>query len=626
MRAAVRTARKDPLADNDTARLLPASPMEMTPGASSENSTPLAPHALPPNAWAFATLIQARFRGARIRHQLHRWLGRAVGVPDMERAKAHARSLLPHDQEGRMLPLSCPIECFTVFGAGVYAYMLWAVLMKRVFFVAFLFSVANMVNNIFGGELSQGSWLSVPTIGNAKELNAAYGASEVLVLGTFVWGMFAAVRIVRKEEALLQPLHTPGEQTVMLTGLPLHAPAGGGGAAGGPSASLSHDALVESMGLYGDVSHAVIAAPIRPTLLRMPERARLLQQLLTARIELFLRGKSHPQSKRFPAKSARGVDTPATVRTMARAEAAATAATAAAATGRHAPTALNGHEQRRSALVARVETATRTLQAHDDESARMLRAARGGGLGGADAQPMAHVPTPCGTLTVRERGRQGGVAFVTFTEPAAAERAISGINDAQATGILQHELAPLFVPTTSGDDEAMADGRAAGGGGAAGGGAAGRGARARVAPGGADATAGGGKIHARRAPEPSDVTWENLHVGPMERLWRQFFSTLAMLGIACVGTMIITAVMYLNSTGVYASLVNLPGGFEGWLLSSAMQVTAPPAAFAAPISRLFSSRHLLTPSPHAFARPHTHLCSSRPRCSSAWRSPSSSAT
>lgn len=39
------------------------------------------------------------------------------------------------------------------------------------------------------------------------------------------------------------------------------------------------------------VTHAVVSYPFRHVLLRMPERAALLQRLLTARIELFLRGK-----------------------------------------------------------------------------------------------------------------------------------------------------------------------------------------------------------------------------------------------------------------------------------------------------------------------------------------------
>ena len=45
-----------------------------------------------------------------------------------------------------------------------------------------------------------------------------------------------------------------------------------------------------------------------------------------------------------------------------------------------------------------------------------------------------------------------------------------------------------------------------------------------------------------------------------------------MLAIACVGTVIITAVMYLNGKGIYISLITLPGGFEGFVLSTAMQL------------------------------------------------------
>ena len=58
-----------------------------------------------------------------------------------------------------------------------------------------------------------------------------------MVLGVFLWGMFAAARIVRKEEELLKPHTTPAEHTVMLSNLP--APA-----------KTEH--LVETMASYGD--------------------------------------------------------------------------------------------------------------------------------------------------------------------------------------------------------------------------------------------------------------------------------------------------------------------------------------------------------------------------------------
>ena len=155
-------------------RLLSAVADEDTSSA----SAPISPDralslALAPGASDRVTRIQKHFRGACIRRALHRHLGRAAGVPDLAKAKARAEELLPHDQEGRLLPLSCPIECFQVFGPGVYAYMRWTVLMKRVFFVAFLFSASNMVNLAFGHDLQTTSWLSTVTIGNAKGLNAS---------------------------------------------------------------------------------------------------------------------------------------------------------------------------------------------------------------------------------------------------------------------------------------------------------------------------------------------------------------------------------------------------------------------------------------------------------------------
>ena len=93
---------------------------------------------------------------------MYRKLGASIGVPDLRQAREYAKSLLPHDQDGKLLPLSCPIECFQVFGSGVYAYMRWTQLMKNIFFVCFLFSLANMVNNIFGGELQVTALLPMP--------------------------------------------------------------------------------------------------------------------------------------------------------------------------------------------------------------------------------------------------------------------------------------------------------------------------------------------------------------------------------------------------------------------------------------------------------------------------------
>ena len=68
-----------------------------------------------------------------------------VGRPSLKKAREHAKALLPHDQSGNLLPLSCPLECFQIFGSGVYVYMMWVQLMKRIFTVAFLFSLVFLL-------------------------------------------------------------------------------------------------------------------------------------------------------------------------------------------------------------------------------------------------------------------------------------------------------------------------------------------------------------------------------------------------------------------------------------------------------------------------------------------------
>ena len=294
---------------------------------------------------------EKHIRGWLTRGRFQRHLRRAVGVPDLERAKEYAHYLLPKDQDGELLPLTCPIKCFTVFGAGVYAYMRWCVLMKRIFFVAFLFSFPNMIDNIYGDGLQVKNWLSVQTIGNARSLTAAYGAAELLVLGTLLWGLFTAVEIVRKQETRLQPRETPGERTVILSGLPRRC----------PRAELP-SRVARAMGRYGEVTRVVVARPIRDLLLRMPARHALLHRLRIARVERFL--------------------------------------------------CAAGHMQRRTALEAAVERAVRILREHDSESKAMVgghggdEAGSGGdeaGGGGGEAAPVGGTPTSAAAAATRAR-------------------------------------------------------------------------------------------------------------------------------------------------------------------------------------------------------------------------------
>ncbi len=64
------------------------------------------------------TKIQAIERGRAVRRSINSLVGQNIGKPTMANAREAMRALLPHDSLGRLLPLSCPIECFQVFGTG----------------------------------------------------------------------------------------------------------------------------------------------------------------------------------------------------------------------------------------------------------------------------------------------------------------------------------------------------------------------------------------------------------------------------------------------------------------------------------------------------------------------------
>eukprot|EP00966_Prymnesium_polylepis_P066998 1555062-Prymnesium_polylepis.1 len=255
-------------------------------------------------------------------------------MPDIKKAVAHAEALLPHDQHGRLLPLNCPIECFQAFGSGIYTYMLWVRLMRRVFLVAFALNIANMVHNITGGELRrEASVWSIHTLGNVSKLNTSYGATEVLVMGVLVYAMFQGAKLVRSQAALLKPYSTPADLTIMVSGLP---------------ADSVETARITQLGSeFGDVTHTTVAPAVRELLLRMEERRKLVEALQTSRIELFVAGR-HDRTRR-----------------LSRA--------LAAFSSKRGELALR---DRRGLLMARVEAAQVALDDHDRLSRQMAMQAR----------------------------------------------------------------------------------------------------------------------------------------------------------------------------------------------------------------------------------------------------------
>ena len=226
---------------------------------------------------AAAIEIQRIYRGFITSKHIRDHLERAAGLPVLKRARAHLHELLPRDGGGKLLPLSCPDQCFQVFGVGVYSYMLWMRLMKRVFFVAFLFSVANLVQNAFGGVLRQSqSPLSVHTLGNVSMLDASYGASEFLVLCTLLYGMYEGTSLVRRTAASMRKEtgFLASDHAILLQ--PLQ-----------PQGAADHGRDQKAMEPYGEVRHVTVVHDVRDLVARMRERQALKMELFAVRCDLF---------------------------------------------------------------------------------------------------------------------------------------------------------------------------------------------------------------------------------------------------------------------------------------------------------------------------------------------------
>ena len=161
----------NPLRTIMSGEALPAESTRRTPN-STEPSPSLKSVAAAPPANAAASKLGAALKGGKLRRDLMAVMGRAAADPKIEVSVEHAEALMPHDEQGRMLPLGCPLGCFQVFGSGVFVYMAWMQHMRGVFGMAFLFSLPNLVYNWLGNEIEKASWLNVHTIGNVTSINA----------------------------------------------------------------------------------------------------------------------------------------------------------------------------------------------------------------------------------------------------------------------------------------------------------------------------------------------------------------------------------------------------------------------------------------------------------------------
>jgi hypothetical protein len=271
--------------------------------------------------------IQSLWRGRAVRGVLEQVLAKEVAPPSMEVSKALQEAMLPHDDQLNLLPLTCSIECFKVFGAGVYCYMRWQRFMMHTFLVAFAFSLPNIIYNCLGSRLGSPTWLTVHSLGNASSLNAPYGIAELLVCLTFLVALFRGrVLLVESEEEVERDRERESaieERTVWLQGLP---------------ADASQEEIRDQMASYGPCT-VTLAHANREVILRTHERQPLLERLHYEQARLYLRRRAQKPRK----GSARDGPQPA------------------------------AHAAEISELVRNVEQARTALTEHDRATAQLMR-------------------------------------------------------------------------------------------------------------------------------------------------------------------------------------------------------------------------------------------------------------
>ena len=249
------------------------------------------------------TKFQSLWRGRAVRVELVTQLVDVVAKASINVSKENQKSALPCDEKGELLPITCSLKCFKVFGSGVYAYMRWQYFMFQVFSVAFAFSLPNMIHNIFGGKLEAPSWMTIHTLGNLAELNASYGVAEMLVTITFVVALFRGRTLIKASELEVEreadASGTVEESTVWLRGLP---------------SSTAFEELKATMQQFGPCT-LVLGHANRELLLRMNMRRPLLEDLHYRNALLYVA--RHATDARFPDAGSRAE---AIKRLMGRAE------------------------------------------------------------------------------------------------------------------------------------------------------------------------------------------------------------------------------------------------------------------------------------------------------------------
>lgn len=164
-----------------------------------------------------ASKLQSAWRLHRLGHDSTRYIVEHLGLneasalhqaPSLEVAKQAARDFLPRRADGELFTPTEGLGAFDSFGVEVSCYMRFVVYTGRVFVVALLLNLSNIISNVDGGG-GAANLLATFSLNNADCLGSSYGIIEALTSAIFVgyvwWLRLAteghAKRIRREEEA-----------------------------------------------------------------------------------------------------------------------------------------------------------------------------------------------------------------------------------------------------------------------------------------------------------------------------------------------------------------------------------------------------------------------------------------
>ena len=232
--------------------------------------------------------LQGRWRAMKHNVMMTEYMRTVYSQPDLSKARKHADAFLPKDRHGKLYPLSTPLKSFHSLGANVALYMYMVHWWSLFFFAASLISFSTLVLNMEGDGLAaeKRNMYTIHSLGNASELSASFGGTEVVLVTLMVWFLFWQSGKMKGLARRIITLDTSAANyTVMVGRMPEHTREG--------------EALDAFFRQWGDVVHTSVAYNHRDLILASRRRAACREALHHCQVEWYsAKANSFPEKKR----------------------------------------------------------------------------------------------------------------------------------------------------------------------------------------------------------------------------------------------------------------------------------------------------------------------------------------